>query len=102
MSNAAPTGRIMPALHSILCTGPTGRLEALWPRDSKIRIIVSCVFKKHFPSKHVWGCVQAVGYNDPGLWTQTDLGLASSITGCVTWGKLLHLSESVFSSVRWE
>lgn len=35
-----------------------------------------------------------------GYGLKTDLGLASSITGCVTWGELLHLSVS--SSVRWE
>lgn len=79
-----------------------GRLEALWPGDCKSRITVSCIFKKHFHSKYVWGCVHAVEWNEPRLWTQTDLDLASSITGYVTWDKLLHFSESVFSSVRQE
>ena len=38
-------------------------------------------------------CVCTHKWNESGLWTQTDRVLAPSITSCVIWGELLHLSS---------
>ena len=69
---------------SLVCCSPWARKESDMKKKKK-RDMTEWLNN----NKYVYVCTHK--WNESG-WTQTDLVLAPSITSCVIWGKLLHLS----------